>query len=106
MHFFLTFFLFLLNFKAMNLSFANNSNHSNIIYIGGGSMSSSPGTTGTTSVPSTRYATPSYGSGFYLPFQYRDSNPLTHYFEKRMEKNKLEKEIMIYSDCLAFHDWF
>ncbi|MDP1974924.1 MAG: hypothetical protein Q8K37_03025 [Alphaproteobacteria bacterium] len=89
----LMFFLILSNFGAKNLLFADNTNDFGITYAGGKSMSSSPATTGTTSVPSTRYSTPPYGGGVYLPFQYRGGDPLNHYLEKRMEKKQTKKQI-------------
>jgi hypothetical protein len=89
----LMFFLFLSNLGATNLLFGYSVNDFSIIYIGGKSMSSSPATTGTTSVPSTRYSTQPYGGGVYLPFQYRGGSPLTHYLEKRMEKKQTKKQI-------------
>ena len=89
----LMFFLILSNFGAKNLLFADNTNDFGITYVGGKSMSSSPATTGTTSVPSTRYSTPPYGGGVYLPRVYRGGNPLTHYMEQRSEKKLTKKEI-------------
>jgi hypothetical protein len=90
-----TFIIFVLisSLTMIDYSFAKNSNDFGITFIGGKSMSSSPATTGTTSVPSTRYSTPPYGGGIYLPFQYRGGNPLTHYLEKRMEKKQTKKQI-------------
>lgn len=58
----LSFLLFLQNFIISDFLYAENVNNSGLIYVKGKSMNSSPATTGTTSVPPTRYSTPTIRS--------------------------------------------
>jgi hypothetical protein len=54
--------LFLQNLIVSSISYAENSGNYGLTYVGGKSMNSSPATTGTTSVPPTRYSTPTMRS--------------------------------------------
>ncbi|MDP1724323.1 MAG: hypothetical protein Q8L85_06440 [Alphaproteobacteria bacterium] len=58
----LSFLLFLQNVIISGFSYAENSSNFGLTYVGGKSMNSSPATTGTTSVPPTRYSTPTIRS--------------------------------------------
>lgn len=72
-----------------SLSYAENSNNFGLTYVGGKSASSSPATTGTTSVPPTRYSTPTIRS---VP-QTRYSTPsITMQSWTRMEQDMRKRE--------------
>jgi hypothetical protein len=82
-------FAFITNFVITDNLLAVDEHDARLIYVGGKSASSSSATTATTSVPATRYSTPSV----QLPARGLNQGPLEFYLDQRSKRKLTKKEI-------------